>query len=42
MGQQCLLMEPFPDRLQPLLDLLPHGLSEVLLELGQDGLESLR
>jgi hypothetical protein len=42
MGQQYLLLEPFADRLQPLRDLLPHGLSEVLVERGQDGFEGLR
>jgi hypothetical protein len=42
MGLQYLLLELVPDRLQLLLDPLPHGLCEVLVELCQDGLEGLR
>jgi hypothetical protein len=42
MGLRYLLLQLFPDRLPLLLDPLPHGLREVLVELCQDGLESLR
>jgi hypothetical protein len=37
-----LRLELVPDRFQLLLDLLPHGLPEVLVELCHDGLERLR
>jgi hypothetical protein len=37
-----LLLEPVADRPHLLLDLLPHGLPEVLVELRQDGLQGVR
>ena len=37
-----LRLELFADRPHLLLDLLPHGLPEVLVELGQNRLEGLR